>query len=174
MNFEVLLEIFGQVAIGFTAMLILVFLIEAHPATLELSQISASTETRAEQNFYAESQVYFFAITLVYCTNALLFSKGYPFKQPFYKNKMLVFWAVISVVLLLVFTYISYLPVGEAVEKLTNQAFRKIRLELSFIHLYVTFSVLFALVCWGFESYTVPKILQKRVEKKLKIEGKAK
>lgn len=168
MNFEVLFEIFGQVAIGFIAMIVLVFLIGAHPATLELNQISASTETRAEQNFYAESQAYFFAITLVYCTNALLFSKGYPFKEPFYKNKMLVIWAVLSVVLLMVFTYINYLPVGEFFIRITNQAFRNVRLELSFVHMYVIFSVLFALVCWGFESYTVPRILKERAEKKLK------
>ena len=152
LNFEVVTGIVGHLILSGFGMIILTLLVYSYPGNLKVYESTPSLDIEANENYIPDSNSFFCFGILLISVGALIFSRGFPFKQPFYKNKWLTFYAVFSFALSLVITYADHLPLPYSLKYLNNVLIRQLTYELPYIHLYVTFTLLFGVLAYLFEK----------------------
>lgn len=153
LNFEVLVGIVGHLFIAGIGMGSLAYIAKYYPENLYVIESTTKFEIVPDNYYFAQPNAYFYFASLLYSITVLIFSKGYPFKQPFYKNWALTFYSLMSLFVTLIIAYINFLPVGFDIQHLVNSLFRQIFYEHNYVHLYVFWAIIFAFLSWLHEKY---------------------
>jgi cation-transporting ATPase 13A3/4/5 len=166
LDFETIAGFGGHILLAFCAVFSFRLVIGHYPERLRFDEMSDQDVIVADNNFFVEPIAYLYYACISYCVNSIIFSRSFPFKEPWWNNWSLIFWVALCVVV----THGVVLkddPEDWLWAPLRGWL-RVSSMDICYTYLFVVWGVLFSFFGFVFEKVALKKLLawKKMVKKR--------
>lgn len=169
LDFETLAGFGGHFLLAFLAVFLFRWTTKFYPELLRYDQMTDDGVIFADEQFFTEPIAYLYYACVSYCVNAIIFSRSFPFKEPWWNNFYLVFW--VAFCLAVTHAVILKDDPDDGVWGPIRGFLRISKTDTAYTYLFVVWGFTFSFVGFVYEKVFLKKLmaLRKTLKKRSKL-----